>query len=804
MNHNKLMPSNIAETPSYREMGLSDLEFDAIQAELGREPNLTELGMFAVLWSEHCSYKSSQEVLKFFSNYKKAIEGDGLENAGIVDIGDGLGITFKVESHNHPSAVEPYEGAATGVGGIIRDILTMGARPIASLNSLRFGDIRSEDGKEDRRLFARVVQGIGGYGNCIGVPTVGGEVRFHERYKQSPLVNAMCVGLLETKKIASAAAKGIGNSVLYLGSATGRDGIHGATFASEVLDEDNDAKRPNVQIGDPFAGKLLIEATLEALETGAIVAIQDMGAAGLTCSTCEMSEKGGVGMEINLDHVPIREPDMNSYEIMLSESQERMLAVVEMDREQEVLSIFEKWGLPAAKIGFVIKDKKVVVKHHGEIVAAVPTEFICNGCPTLTLDATEPKYIAERMSFKASEIIDNKKYGDYLIALLKSPNIASKSWVYTQYDQTVQTQTAVKPGKGDAAVLAIRGSKKGISVSIDCNERFVYADPYWGGVATVCEAARNVACTGAKPIAATDCLNYGDPNDPAVYYQFRESVRGLADATEALAIPVLSGNVSFYNQTDLGEVLPTPTVGIVGVLESAENRVGMGFPKGMGYIYLLHAEIEQAKQHGLGGSEYAMVVHGIDDGVPERPNIEIEKSIIQSLVEIAKRELIECAHDCSDGGIGVALAEMCLTGESGCFALVDAEEHFQRHILNPALERMVENPSGPGEAIWQAIVDAETTSDPWTFSNRNDARLFGEMPGRVLIGVSNETQKSGKIEEIFEIVAKNQLAIHCLGTYDSSSRRFNVVTPSASLIDLTLDEMRKAYFESIGDLMEKI
>lgn len=803
MNHNIEMASNVTELPPHREMGLSDLEYESIKANLGREPNRTELGMFAVLWSEHCSYKSSKPVLKYFSNYRKAIEGDGLENAGIVDIGDGLGITFKVESHNHPSAVEPYEGAATGVGGIIRDILTMGARPIASLNSLRFGDITSDAASEDRRLFSRVVQGIGGYGNCIGVPTVGGEVRFHPRYAMSPLVNAMCVGVLPIKKIASAAAKGVGNAVLYLGSATGRDGIHGATFASEVLDDDNEAKRPNVQIGDPFAGKLLIEATLEALDTGAIVAIQDMGAAGLTCSTCEMSEKGGVGMEINLDSVPVRESDMSSYEIMLSESQERMLAVVTIDREQEVIDIFEKWGLPVAKIGFVTQEKSVNIRHKGEIVATVPTEFICNGCPTLELAAEEPDYLKERAAFKVSEIIDNKRYGESLLKLLATPNITSKNWVYTQYDQTVQTQTALKPGKGDAAVLALRGTKKGISVSIDCNDRHVYAEPYDGGVSTVCEAAINVACTGASPKAVTDCLNYGDPNDPHVYYQFRESVRGLADATEALEIPVLSGNVSFYNQTELGEVHPTPTVGIVGVLEDVEKRIGMGFPKGMGYVYLVHSEFEQAKQDGLGCSEYALSIHGIDDGVPEKPNLETAKSLIELLVSAANEGQLTCAHDCSEGGVAVALAEMCLTGESGCYALVDAAEHFQRHILNPALDRMVDSPSGPGEAIWQAIVEAETTADPWTFSNRNDARLFGEMPGRVLFGVSNETHKSGRMEELFRIAHENRLSLHCLGTYDNANRRMTIVTPSNPLIDLPLDEMRKSYFDSLSNIMDK-
>lgn len=795
------MPSEAPDKALHREMGLSDLEYEAIKNELRREPTLTELGMFAVLWSEHCSYKSSKPVLKFFSDYRQAIEGEGLENAGIVDIGDGIGITFKVESHNHPSAVEPYEGAATGVGGIIRDILTMGARPIACLNSLRFGDISTS--ADDRRLFARVVQGIGGYGNCIGVPTVAGEVNFHPRYSGNPLVNAMCIGQLSLDNIASAAAKGPGNSVVYLGSSTGLDGIHGATFASEVLGEDNEAKRPNVQIGDPFAGKLLIEATLEALATGAIVAIQDMGAAGLTCSTCEMSSKGNVGMEIELDKVPLRASGMSAYEIMLSESQERMLAVVELDRENEVIAIFQKWGLPAAVIGRVIPEPVVIVKHHGKVEANIPAKFITDGCPTIELEAAEPANVRNAKLFNPQSLPQPHNFDQCLTSLIQSLDIASKRWVYEQYDSSVQTRTSIGPGQGDAAVLALRETAKGIAAKIDCNARHVYADPYVGGQLAIIEAARNVACTGAKPVAATDCLNYGNPNDPFIYYQFRESVRGLADASEALEIPVISGNVSFYNETERGEVLPTPTVGVVGVIEDAAKRVGMGFPKGMGYIYMAYGFSPAPRQQGLGASEYARVVHGVEDGAPESPDLATEKALLKFLETVVSKEFITCAHDISEGGFAVALAEMAIAGESGCYALVDADEHFQRHILGPVLDHVLSHGIPPSESVQRALIDAETGANPWLFTQRMDARLFGEMPGRVLFGVSNDAVRHAIMEQIWAIADDLHLALYCVGTYDYTNRKVQVISPSRVLLEQNIEELRKLYEEAIPKIMER-
>lgn len=793
------MPPQTAPPHDYVSMGLSPEEYEAIARGLGREPSRTELGMFAVLWSEHCSYKSSREVLKLFSEYRASVEGKGLENAGVLDIGDGVRIAFKVESHNHPSAVEPYEGAATGVGGIIRDILTMGARPIASLNSLRFGDIRKN--AEDKRLFDRVVSGIGGYGNCIGVPTVAGEIYFHDRYSGNPLVNAMCVGRLETEKVATASAEGVGNPVLYLGSATGRDGIHGATFASEVLDEDNEAKRPNVQIGDPFAGKLLIEATLEALNTGAIVAIQDMGAAGLTCSTCEMSEKGGVGMDIDLDKAPLRDDTMSSYEIMLSESQERMLAVAKAGREAEVLDIFHKWGLPAAQIGTVTAEPIVTIRHKGKVEACVPADFISNGCPAIRLEAKEPPNAAAARNFSLEGIQEGKNFGDALLRLMSEPSLASKRWIYEQYDYTVQTQTRVVPGAADAAVLALRGTKKGISTKIDGNGRWTFADPYVGGQLALTEAARNVACTGARPLAATDCLNFGNPNDPHVYFQFSEAVKGIADAAEQLHIPVLSGNVSFYNETELGEVLPTPAIGVVGVLEDASNSLTMQFPQGRGYLYLISGQENPAAQHGLGASEYLRVIHGIEDGAPQAPVLRTEKALINFLVAAASEKAIDAAHDVSEGGLAFAIAEMCAVSNAGGYILVDSGEHYVRHVLGPLMERLVENKQNIANSAAASILEAQASSGPWAFSSRMDAKLFGEMPGRVLAAVGSEKLKNNGAENLFRLAAEHGLDVHCLGTFDSSISYLQFMTDSESLLKVRLSEIADAYNGAIPRTM---
>lgn len=684
-------------------MGLRDSEFELIVELMGREPSLTEVGMFAVMWSEHCGYKYSRPILNYFSKYKEAMEGDGLENAGIVDIGDGLGVAMKVESHNHPSAVEPYQGAATGVGGIIRDIFTMGARPIACLNSLRFGPIRDgkapeEVVKRNRFLVDGVVRGIAGYGNCVGVPTVAGEVSFHPRFNGRPLVNAMCVGILRTDEVATAGAGGIGNPVIYLGSATGKDGIHGATFASEELADDDDSKRPNVQIGDPFAEKQLIEATLEALKTGAVHSIQDMGAAGLTCSTIEMSAKGDVGMDVNLDLVPMRESDMSGYELMLSESQERMLAVAHLGREQEVIDIFEKWGVHARVIGHVTDTGRVVVTRHGEVVADVTAKHLADLCPTYQLEGREPDHCVAARDFDLSSVPVPVDLGQVLMDLAEVPTLASKEWIYRQYDHQVQTQTALLPGDGDAAVLAPRGTKKGLAVKIDGNGLWVRLSPYVGGQLAVVEAARNVACTGGNPVAATDGLNYGSPEDPGVYWTFDRSVKGVADACETMRTPVISGNVSFYNHGDLGEVLPTPMIGMLGILEDVDHRIGGMVTDATDELMLLRYEFPELPHEGLGASSYLAEVHGVENGVPVPPVVERERLLCDTLVTLAAKGLIEAAHDVSEGGLAFAVAEMLLRSERG------------------------------------AVVDLPEVAG----MDRNDARLFAELPGFVVLAVRSD------------------------------------------------------------------
>ena len=649
----------------YREMGLNDSEYALVLEALGREPTITELGMYAVMWSEHCGYKYSRPVLRLFKKYKEAMDTGAVENAGVIDIGDNIGIVMKMESHNHPSAVEPFQGAATGVGGILRDIFTMGARPVAILNSLRFGPIDKESGDDRTRyLFERVVEGISHYGNSVGVPTVGGEIYFHPSYTGNPLVNAMAVGVVPLDKIASAESKGIGNPVLYVGSATGKDGIHGATFASVELGPDSESKRPNVQMGDPFAEKLLIEATLEALATGFVVGIQDMGAAGLTCSTCEMSAKGEVGMDVDVRAVPQREAGMTAYEIMLSESQERMLAVIEKGRECEVAAVFHKWGLNAVVIG-TVTDTGMVVIRDGEIVAAnVPAKSLTDDCPTYSLAASEPAYIKEVQSADLSSLPEPKDYNEVLLRLLASPSIASKRWVYDQYDSMVQTQTTVLPGAADAAVLRLRNSGgKGIALTTDCNPRYCHLDPYEGARIAVAEAARNLSCVGATPLAVTDCLNFASPEKPEGFWQFRRAVEGLADACEALGTPVISGNVSFYNETPERAIYPTPTVGMVGLLPDADKRVTLGFKNEGDYIYL----VGDGKPT-LGGSEYLAVIHGQEVGRPPALDMEAEKKLQAFLREAISQGLLQSSHDVSDGGLAVTLAECCIAGGIGAHA----------------------------------------------------------------------------------------------------------------------------------------
>jgi phosphoribosylformylglycinamidine synthase len=738
-------------------MGLNAAEYAEIVATLGRTPTYTEVGMYAVMWSEHCGYKYSRPVLKAFSEYKKAQESGALENAGIVPLGDtGWGVVFKMESHNHPSAVEPHQGAATGVGGILRDIFTMGARPIASLDSLRFGPITGDDPAvaRNRYLFEHVVAGVGHYGNCVGVATVGGEITFHPCYNGNPLVNAMSIGIVRLDGVASARAAGIGNAVLYVGSATGRDGIHGATFASVELTEESEAKRPNVQVGDPFTEKLLIEATLEALATGGIVGIQDMGAAGLTCGTCEMAAKGAVGMEIDVQKVPRRETGMSAYETMLSESQERMLAVVAQGREDEVAAVFHKWGLNAAYIGSVTDDGRVVIRDGDRIEADVPARSLADDCPTYYLDAAEPEYVARVQAADLSMLPEPSDYGDVLLSLLSTPTIASKRWVWEQYDTMVQTQTEILPGGGDAAVLGIReaGGRR-IAATTDCNPRFCYLDPFVGAQLAVAEAARNLSCVGARPAAVTDCLNFPSPEKPAGFWQFRRAVEGMAAACEFFGTPVVSGNVSFYNETPDGAIYPTPTVGMVGVFDEDVAPLGLAFQGDGDLIYLLRPAGWQ-NESGIGGSEFLHVIHGRDEGAPPRLDLAAEAAV-QGVVRAAiAANTLRSAHDCSDGGVLVSLAESCLAGGKGVeirFAISDF-----------------------GDQSWSAI-------------------LFGEAASRVIVSVEEGGAAQRGLLDLAEAAGIEAVFIGQV----KATERFE----AAGLLDLPLAALRDAYEGAIPRAM---
>lgn len=645
----------IREQKLYAEMGLSDEEFEKVQGILGRLPNWTETGLFSVMWSEHCSYKNSKPVLRRFpTEGEHVLQGPG-EGAGIVDIGDGQAVVFKIESHNHPSAIEPYQGAATGVGGIIRDIFSMGARPVALLNSLRFGELNTPKVKY---LFENVIAGIAGYGNCIGIPTVGGEIYFDSCYEGNPLVNAMCVGLIDHDKIQKGIAKGIGNPVMYVGASTGRDGIHGATFASEELSEESEAKRPAVQVGDPFMEKLLLEACLELIETGAVQGIQDMGAAGLTSSSSEMASKAGNGLELNLDMVPQREKGMSAYEMMLSESQERMLVVVEKGREDEVTAIFDKWGLLSATIGHVTDTGKLRLLHQGQVVAEVPADSLAEEAPVYHKPSRVPAYYEDFQKQEAIllEVEDATKTLHELMAV---PTIASKEWVYQQYDHMVRTNTVVRPGS-DAAVIRIRGTKKAIAMTTDCNSRYIYLDPEVGGAIAVAEAARNVVCSGAKPLAITDCLNFGNPENPEIFWQFEKSVDGMSAACRTLNTPVIGGNVSLYNERSGMAVYPTPVVGMVGLIEDIEHITTQGFKQAGDVLVLLG----QTKAE-FGGSELQKLLQGNISGKPPEINLEVENALQKVVLDSICEGLISSAHDLAEGGLAVSLAESAISGGLG-------------------------------------------------------------------------------------------------------------------------------------------
>lgn len=637
----------IKEKKLYKEMGLTDEEFTLAESIVGRPLNFTETGLFSVMWSEHCSYKNSKVLLKKFPiDGEKVLQGPG-EGAGIIDIEDEQAVVFKIESHNHPSAIEPYQGAATGVGGILRDVFSMGARPIALLNSLRFGELQSPKVKY---LFEEVVAGIAGYGNCIGVPTVGGEVQFDPCYEANPLVNAMCVGLIDHKDIQKGQAKGIGNTVMYVGASTGRDGIHGATFASEELSDSSDEKRPAVQVGDPFMEKLLLEACLEVVKCDALIGIQDMGAAGLTSSSAEMASKAGSGIEMNLDLVPQRETGMTPYEMMLSESQERMLLVVEKGREDEIKAIFEHWNLHAVEVGVVTDDRRLRLLHNGEVVADVPVDALAEDAPVYHKPSQVPAYF-EEFQAEAPFVPSISDAKETLVHLLAQPTIASKEWVYQQYDHMVQTNTVVSPGS-DAAVVRIRGTKKALAMTTDCNSRYLYLDPEVGGKIAIAEAARNIVCSGAIPLGVTDCLNYGNPERPEIFWQLEKSTDGLSEACRVLDTPVIGGNVSLYNERSGGAVYPTPVIGMVGLVEDVSYITTQTVKEAGDILYV----IGETKPE-FGGSEIQKVIQGNLSGKAPTIDLEVEKDRQQQLLSAIRAGIVASAHDVAEGGMAVAIAE---------------------------------------------------------------------------------------------------------------------------------------------------
>jgi phosphoribosylformylglycinamidine synthase II len=755
---------------------LTPEEYEKLKAILGREPSYTELGIFSVMWSEHCSYKNSRPLLKTFpTKSAKILVGAGEENAGIIDIGDGLAIAFKIESHNHPSAVEPFQGAATGVGGIIRDIFTMGARPVCSINSLRFGPIthevalnpqsetRSPKSEGDstatepgagtqsaiannKRLFAGVVAGIAHYGNCFGIPTVAGEVYFDKSYEGNPLVNAFCLGVLRHEQIVRGAAKGVGNPVFYVGPATGRDGLAGAAFASQDLTEESaDQQRGAVQVGDPFMEKLVCEACLELLATGAVAGIQDMGAAGLTCSTCETAARAGTGIEIDLKKVPQRAPNMAPYEIMLSESQERMLIIVQKGREDEVKRIFDKWDLPWAEIGNVTDTGRMVVRNNGRVVADIPAKKLADEAPVYQREAQEPEYLKAVRAFSLAGVPEIQDVTGVLKTLLAWPTIASKNWVYRQYDHMVRDGTVVCPGS-DAAVLRIKedslpnvtnGEKaleapgvteKLLALSVDCNAAYVSLDPYEGGKTAVAEAARNLACSGAVPLGVTDNLNFGNPFKPEIFWQLREAVRGLAEGCRAFNAPVTGGNVSLYNQSPNGPIDPTPTVAMVGLIEQPEHVTTQWF-KDAGDAIILLGDVVDASDPllGLGGSACLQCVHGLKTGTPPRCDLEKEKDLHLALRALIHSGVIKSAHDCSEGGLAVALAESCISQQLARETprLLGAQIELGVPVTESGAEAQ---PGAAGSQGEQGAGQGAATA-----GQRLDALLFGETQGRIVI-----------------------------------------------------------------------
>jgi phosphoribosylformylglycinamidine synthase II len=725
---------NLQET--YTSLGLSDFEYDRVLELLGRPPNYLELSLFSVMWSEHCGYKNSRPLLGRFPNSgPRVLQGPG-ENAGVVEVGEGWALAFKVESHNHPSAVEPYEGAATGVGGIIRDILAMGARPVALLDSLRFGTL---DEERNRYLFREVVRGIGGYGNAVGVPTVGGEVQFAPAYSGNPLVNAMCVGLIRTRDLVRSRATGEGNLVVLLGSKTGRDGIHGATFASDELTEESESRRSNVQVGDPFAEKMLIECCLKLLEEDLLVSLQDLGAAGITSSASEMAAKGGVGIEIETEKVPLRERGMQPYEVMISESQERMLAVVEPDRADRVLEMAERYGLVGAVVGHVAGHGDLRVKSGGESVGSVPAEHLADA-PVYEREVVRPSYLDEVQELDLGSLSQPEDYNEVLLRMLAHPNLCSRRSIFEQYDHEVGADTVVAPG-ADAAVMRIKGTKLGYALTTDGRGRHCYLDPRGGGAATVAEAYRNISCVGAEPVAITNCLNFGSPEKPEGYYQLAECIEGMAEACEALGTPVVSGNVSLYNETEAGAVYPTPVVGMVGVFEDVCQHATPSFKRGGDEVVSLGSGLWSPS---LAGSEYLEIIHDKVSGAPARPDLAGDKFYSDLVRRLVAEGIVDTAHDVSGGGWLVALAEMALAG-------------------------------GIGIEINEFLVEIIS-------ERRADVELFGELSGHFLIVAA-----PGRWDDLQNALGEAQVPYDQVGTTGGDS--FKV----PGFVDLSLDELRGAY-----------
>ena len=737
----------VATLEQASELGLRSDEFDLIKEILGRTPNFTETAIYSVMWSEHCSYKNSILWLKTLpKDGPHMLIKAGEENAGLVDIGGGLGCVFKIESHNHPSALEPYQGAATGVGGINRDIFTMGARPIAQLNSLRFGDIKEA---RTKWLVKGVVKGIGDYGNAFGIPIVGGEVFFDECYNTNPLVNAFSAGIIDTKKIISATAKGPGNPVFIVGSATGKDGIAGAAFASKDITEDSVNDLPSVQVGDPFMEKLLLEATMELSTTNAIVGMQDMGAAGITCSTCEMSAAGKVGMEIYLDKVPKRQQNMLPYEILLSESQERMLVVVKKGEEDTVKSIFDKWDLHAEQIGHVTDTGRIAYYMYGELVADVPANSLVlgGGAPQYKREYSEPAYYSKFKQFNIDDVKQPSSLKDVGFALLGLPNIASKRWIYEQYDSMVGTATITTNLPSDAGIVFIKGTEKGLSMTVDCNSRFVHADPEIGTMIAVSEAARNIVCSGGIPSAVTNCLNFGNPYNPECYWQFVGAIKGMSAACLKFETPVTGGNVSFYNQSNIKgkevPVFPTPTIGMIGIVPTIDNVMTLDFKKKGDLIFLIGDYVND-----ISSSEYLATYLGIKESPAPYFNLDNEYEMQFAVQGLIKNKLISAAHDVSDGGLYVTLVEMSIPRDLG----------------------------------FDIVTDAEI---------REDAFLFGEGQGRVVVTVNEETE-----DQFIEFMLENKVNITLLGH----------VTKGKMQIDEEqfgyISEAKVIYQNALGNLLE--